>query len=130
MYMKKINIILITVIIALVSGLIGSLIGIKVGCNNGISNTEKDLIGTYRTSDWNGKEGIIVLNKDKTCIHPMGYTGKWFIENNKLYMEVDFPTIDEDTLSLTTDKTTKEKIEVLVVEKGLMFSSHFFEKIK
>jgi hypothetical protein len=48
-------------------------------------------------------------------------------------MDVDFPTIasnKEKTLYYETfEKTEKKKIEVLVVEKGLIFSSKFFEKI-
>ena len=129
--MKK-NII-ICIIIALVFGSIGFIIGFNIKGSFSLNKKEKDLVGTYRTQDWNGKEGIIVLNKDKTCIHPLGYTGTWYIEDGKLYMDVDFPTIEynkEKTAYYETfEKTEKKKIEVLVVEKGLMFSSKFFEKI-
>jgi hypothetical protein len=125
--------IIICIIIALVFGSIGFIIGFNIKDSFSLNKKEKDLVGTYRTQDWNGKEGIIVLNKNKTCIHPSGYAGTWYIENGKLYMDVDFPTIasnKEKTLYYETfEKTEKKKIEVLVVEKGLIFSSKFFEKI-
>ena len=129
--MKK-NII-ICIIIALVFGSIGFIIGFNIKGSFSLNKKEKDLVGTYRTQDWNGQEGIIVLNKDKTCIHPSGYMGTWYIENGKLYMDVNFPTIasnkEKTSYYETFEKTEKKKIEVLVVEKGLMFSSKFFEKI-
>ena len=100
---------------------------------NIMDKKEKDLVGTYMTQEWNGQEGIIVLYRDKTCIHPSGYMGTWYIENGKLYMDVNFPTIasnkEKTSYYETFEKTEKKKIEVLVVEKGLMFSSKFFEKI-
>ena len=129
--MKK-NIV-ICIIIALVFGVIGFIIGLNFKDSFTLDKKEKDLVGTYRTQDWNGKEGIIVLNKDKTCVHPLGYTGTWFIEDDKLYMDVNFPTITSNKEKImfyeTFEKTEKKKIEVLVVEKGLMLSSKFFEKI-
>ena len=130
--MKK-NIV-ICIIIALVFGIIGFIIVLNITDSLALNKKEKDLVGTYITQDWNGKEEIIVLNKDKTCVHPLGYIGTWFIKDDKLYMDVNFPTITsnkEKTMYYETfEKTEKKKIEILVVEKGLILSSKFFEKVQ
>ena len=95
--MKKINIVSICVIIALVFGIIGFMIGINV---NGISKNESNLVGTYKTNSWNGKEAVLVLQKDKTMIHPMGYNGTWLIDAGKVYIEYDYI----DTVAQSADE--------------------------
>lgn len=137
--MKKINIVLIFIIIALVSGIIGFLIGINV---NGISKKESNLVGTYKTNSWNGKEAVFVLQKDKTIIHPMGYSGIWLIDDGKLYIEYDYidtvaQSADEVVAMFSKEKKQTseknymkhEKQEITIVEGGLMLSGHFFEKV-
>lgn len=139
MYMNKVNKILICIIIALVSGAIGFMIGINV---KGLSIKEKNIVGTYKTGDWNGKEAILVLQKDKTMIHPMGYNGIWFLNDGKLYIEYDYidtfaQSIDEsiagfsveDKQAIKKDYTKHERQEVRIVEGGLMLNGHFFEKV-
>ena len=123
--MKKINIVSICVIIALVFGIIGFMIGINV---NGISKNESNLVGTYKTNSWNGKEAVIALKSDKTMICPNG-SGTWTFEDGKLYIEYDFevPQITED--GRQEYKKSHNKQEVTIVESGLMLSGHFFEKI-
>ena len=133
--MNKTNIILISLIIALVSGIIGFIIGMNVNGNNeknsnliSMKNEEKNLIGTYKTNTWNGKEAIIALKNDKTMICPNG-SGTWLIEDGKLYIEYDMqvPQINEN--GQQDYKTAHNKQEVTIVENGLMLSGHFFEKI-
>lgn len=137
--MKKINIVLICIIIALVSGIIGFVIAMNV---NGSFKNESNFVGTYKTNTWNGKEAVLVLQKDKTMIHPMGYNGTWLIEAGKLYIEYDYidtfeQSADEFVASFSEEnKQTSEKNymkhekqEITIVEGGLMLSGHFFEKV-
>ena len=102
--MNKTNMILICIIIALISGIIGFIIGINFKGNNEINsssvsmkNEEKNLVGTYKTNTWNGKEAVIALKSDKTMICPNG-SGTWSFEDGKLYIEYDceVPQITED----------------------------------
>lgn len=137
--MKKINVFLICVIIALVSSIIGFVIGINV---NGNSKNESNLVGTYKTNEWNGKEAVLVLQKDKTMIHPMGYNGIWLMDAGKLYIEYDYidtvaQSADEMIAMFSEEKKQTsekkyekhEKQEITIVEGGLMLSGHFFEKV-
>ena len=133
--MNKTNMILICIIIALISGIIGVIIGINFKGNNEINsssvsmkNEEKNLVGTYRTNTWNGKEAVIALKSDKTMICPNG-SGTWSFEDGKLYIEYDFevPQITED--GRQEYKKSHNKQEVTIVESGLMLSGHFFEKL-
>lgn len=133
--MNKTNMILICIIIALISGIIGFIIGINFKRNNEINsssvsmkNEEKNLVGTYRTNTWNGKEAVIALKSDKTMICPNG-SGTWSFEDGKLYIEYDFevPQITED--GRQEYKKSHNKQEVTIVESGLMLSGHFFEKL-
>ena len=133
--MNKTNMILICIIIALISGIIGFIIGINFKGNNEINsssvsmkNEEKNLVGTYKTNAWNGKEAVIALKSDKTMICPNG-SGTWSFEDGKLYIEYDFevPQITED--GRQEYKKSHNKQEVTIVESGLMLSGHFFEKI-
>ena len=127
--------ILICVTIALISGIIGFIIGINFKGNNeinlssvSIKNEERNLVGTYKTNTWNGKEAVIALKSDKTMICPNG-SGTWTFEDGKLYIEYDFevPQITED--GRQEYKKSHNKQEVTIVESGLMLSGHFFEKI-
>lgn len=133
--MNKTNMILICIIIALISGIIGFIIGINFKGNNEINsssvsmkNEEKNLVGTYKTNTWNGKEAVIALKSDKTMICPNG-SGTWSFEDGKLYIEYDFevPQITED--GRQEYKKAHNKQEVTIVESGLMLSGHFFEKL-
>ncbi len=133
--MNKTNMILICIIIALISGIIGFIIGINFKGNNEINsssvsmkNEEKNLVGTYRTNTWNGKEAVIAIKSDKTMICPNG-SGTWSFEDGKLYIEYDFevPQITED--GRQEYKKSHNKQEVTIVESGLMLSGHFFEKL-
>ena len=133
--MNKTNMILICIIIALISGIIGFIIGINFKGNNEINsssvsmkNEEKNLVGTYKTNTWNGKEAVIALKSDKTMICPNG-SGTWSFEDGKLYIEYDFevPQITED--GRQEYKKSHNKQEITIVESGLMLSGHFFEKL-
>lgn len=133
--MNKTNIILICIIIALVSGIIGFIIGMNVKENNEMTsnltstkNGEQNLVGTYKTNTWNGKEAVIALKNDKTMICPNG-SGTWSFEDGKLYIEygLSIPQITEDGRQEYKESQTKQ--EVTIVENGLMLSGHFFEKI-
>ena len=133
--MNKTNMILICVTIALISGISGFIIGINFKGNNeinlssvSIKNEERNLVGTYKTNTWNGKEAVIALKSDKTMICPNG-SGTWTFEDGKLYIEYDFevPQITED--GRQEYKKSHNKQEVTIVESGLMLSGHFFEKI-
>ena len=134
--MNKTNIILICIIIALISGVVGFIIGINVNTN---LQGNKDFVGTYKTNTWNGKEAIIALQKDKTMICPNG-SGTWTFEDGKLYIEYDYTdsvAIMVDEFNKNTEKSQEgdrdykkhAKHEVIIVENGLMYNGHFFEKV-
>ena len=125
--MKK-GIIIICVIISIISGGIGFFIGINMNDNN-LNKNEKEMIGTYRTNSWNGdKEAVLILNSDKTCILPTGSKGTWYIEGNNIYLEYG-STYSYADGNIET-QTTKHKQEAIIVDKGIMISTHFFEKVK
>lgn len=133
--MKKINIILICIIIALISGIIGFTIGMNVKGNCTSSsvtqqNDENNIVGTYKTNTWNGKEAVLVLNKDKTMIHPTGSKGIWLLEDGKLYVEYEMEIPIWDNNGTEQNKTSTNKQEVTIVDGGLMLNTHFFEKVK
>lgn len=121
--MKKINIILIFVII-LILGIVGFIIGINMNDKATLNN----IVGTYRTNTWNGKEAVLVLNEDKTCIYPTGSKGIWSVDNGKIYIEIEESYSYADGNLVT--KHSKSKIETIIVDKGIMINTHFFEKVK
>lgn len=136
--MKKINVILICILIALVFTIIGFIIGKAL---YGGFKRENALVGTYKTNQWNGKEAVIALQKDKTMICPNGI-GTWSLEEGKLYIEHDYTDenariMDEFSEDLEARgksqysynyiKHTKE--EVLILEGGLLYKSIFFERV-
>lgn len=143
--MKRTNIILICIIIALVSGIVGFIIGMSVSGNNIInlnSVSENDIIGTYKANTLE-KELVLVLQKDKTIIHPMGYNGTWLIDNEKVYIEFDYidtiaKSVDEYVAEFSEGNNKMpeknymkhEKQEIILVEGGLMLNGQFFEKVK
>lgn len=101
-----------------------------------------NFIGTYKTNNWNGAEAVLVLQKDRSMIHPSKYNGTWYYNEGKIYLEYDY----EDTLtksadefvasysnrnSQSTDKdyTKHKKQEVTIVDGGLILDGTFFEKL-
>ena len=134
--MNKTNIILICILIVLISGVIGFIIGNNVNTD---SKGNENLVGTYKTNTWNGKEAIIALQKDKTMICPNG-SGTWLFEDGKLYIEYDYidsaaKMVDEFKQNIGTNQESNKdykkhaKQEVMVIESGLMYNGHFFEKV-
>ena len=133
--MKNTVIILICIIIALISGIIGFIIGININLKqdnykeeNHIENKNESIVGTYKTSNWNGNEAVLVLNTDKTAIYPTGSKGTWLLEDGKLYIEFESTYSYADGEIHT--QTTKNKVELTIVSGGLLINTHFFEKIK
>lgn len=99
--MKKLGIVFILIILIGVGILIGMYYDyFRVG-------------GTYKTSTWNGKDGVLVLNKDYTCIHPSGSEATWRKEGNIIYIKLE--------------SGTEQKANI--VDKGLILETHFFEKL-
>lgn len=84
--------------------------------------------GTYRTNSWNGKEAVLVLNKDYTCIYPTGDRGIWYVEGNKLYLEIESSYSYADGEIYTIESIDRR--EATIVDKGIMINTHFFEKVK
>ena len=121
--MKKVNIVLICAFIALLFVLIGIIIGINI-----FNKNEKDIVGTYKTNTWNGKEAVIVLQKDKTMICPNG-SGIWYLKDEKLYIEYDSNLIPMKISDNKGEEKLHVKQEVLIVEGGLMYNGHFFENV-
>ena len=136
--MKKTSIILICIIVALISGIIGFAIGLNLNINKNnntnttnteqVENKEDSIIGTYKFNNWNGHEAIIALKKDKTMICPNG-SGTWSMEEGKLYIDYEYTSYDYTT-GKREPKIENIKQEVIIVENGLMYVGHFFEKVK
>lgn len=99
--MKKIGIIVLLIFI------------VGLGVLTAIYYNQNRMVGTYKTTTWNGKDGVLVINRDKTCIHPSGNNGTWYVESNILYLELESGT----------------KQEAKIVDKGIMLGTHFFEKL-
>lgn len=125
--MKKV---LMFIVIAIVCCLLGFFVGSNMNGGNGFGKAEKELVGTYKTSTWNGKDGVLVLKEDGTCIHPSGNSGTWSVEGEDVIIEFEssytyFDGVtgkDNTNTSTTTHKAT-------IVDKGLMMGTHFFEKL-
>ena len=118
--MNKTNMILICIIIALISGIIGFIIGINFKGNNEINsssvsmkNEEKNLVGTYRTNTWNGKEAVIALKSDKTMICPNG-SGTWSFEmaNFILNMILKFHKLQKMDVKNIKNHITNKKLQL------------------
>ena len=124
--MSKSNIILLCCIIALIFLGLGFFLGLHFQNNFGSNK----LVGTYRTTTWNGKEGILVLNKDKTMISPNG-NGTWYSKDNKVYIEYQSShmSLADDGVTLVTIYDTITD-EIIVVDNGLMYKDNFFERVK
>lgn len=116
--------ILIICIVALIVGIIGFVIGINFNGKDAIS-------GTYKTTTWNGKDAVLVLNDDNTMIHPNGYKGTYTLdlENNKIEIEYEYEINKYNDDGTTRIETQKGKQEATIVPNGLMINTHFFEKI-
>lgn len=133
--MKKVNYILICIIIALISGIIGFIIGITmreniVTSSNTIQSEEDTIVGTYKTNTWNGHEAVLVLNSDKSMIYPDGGTGIWALKDEKIYLKFKS---NIGMLSEYLENKVEEKYsikEAIIVDKGIMIDTHFFEKVK
>ncbi len=142
--MKQINFVLICIIIALIFSIIGFAVGMTVRKNfeasvsvkqeselNTVQNEEKKLAGTYKTNTWNGHEAVLVLNKDKSMIHPSGNTGTWILEDGKVYLDFKdkITTYDGNGIIQSENEIRGTRQEAIIVDGGLMINTHFFEKI-
>lgn len=125
--MNKLSVVLLCIIFVLVGGICGFFISNHMNSNQ---DSKNEIVGTYKTSTWNGKEAVLILNKDKTCIHPSGTAGTWSAEDNKLYVEVvfDYSSMMGD-FGVEKEKPKPSIIEGMIVEEGIYFNGHFFEKL-
>ena len=123
--MNKLSVVLLCIIFVLVGGICGFFVANMMNEKSG-----SDIVGTYKTSTWNGKEAVLILNKDKTCIHPSGTSGTWSAEDNKLYVEVvfDYSSMLGD-FGVEKEEPKPSIIEGMIVEEGIYFNGHFFEKL-
>ena len=126
--MKKTYIIFLCLIIALVSGVFGFLIGINSNNSKSSNKDEESIVGTYKTNNWNGNEAVLVINEDNTFIHPNGYNGTWSIDGNKILLQYDYSYSYADGNIVTN--TEKNQQEAIIVDKGIMINTHFFEKLE
>ena len=95
------------IIICIVISLIMLFIGIFIGFY--IKEKSKLYIsGTYITTTWNGKEGILIINSDRTLCMPSGEIYNWKKDGNNLV--------------LSNGET------ITIMENGLTFSGHVFAK--
>ena len=69
--MNKTSIIMLCIICVLVGGICGFFISNNMELNqsaNSNQESKNDMVGTYKTTTWNGKDAVLVLNADGTCI--------------------------------------------------------------
>ncbi len=141
--MKKSNIIMICIIVALVSGIIGYIIGINIKShdNTYVSETanipspsaEEKVVGTYYSTTWNGREGVLTLYIDGTCDYPSGGKGTWSVEDNTIHIDLD---ISSDMLEFY-NKTGQEgglvngknRHDAIIVNSGIILHDKFFQKM-
>lgn len=126
--MKRTYIIFLCLIIALVSGVFGFFIGINLNNSKPLSKDEKDIAGTYKANNWNGNEAVLVINEDNTFIHPNGYNGTWSIDGDKILLQYDYSYSYGDGNIVTNTQTNHQ--EAIIVDKGIMINTHFFEKLE
>ena len=119
--MNKLSIVLLCIIFVLVGGICGFFISNHMNMNQDTSlnaDSKNEMVGTYKTSTWNGKDAVLVLNADGTCIHPTGSKGTWSVEGDTLHLDIVFRS--EDGV---------ERRDATIVPSGVMLSGHFFEKL-
>jgi hypothetical protein len=114
--MKKSNVAMLCVIFLLVGAIGGFFIS-----NSLNSEPKNDMVGTYKTSTWNGKDATLVLNADGTCFYPSGCDGTWRVEGEKVVL--DCPELAVPSLDISSIR------EATIVPKGILLSGHFFEKL-
>lgn len=102
--MKNKKSIIISFIVSLITFILGILIGLNINSNDELKYKKVNVAGTYRTTSWNGKEAVIVLKSDKTCMYP----------NNSNQCEW---SLSEDVISIIISKEVNEDCNIKVYMK-------------
>ena len=102
--MKNKKLILISVIVSSITFVIGILIGLGINTSDELKYKKVNVAGTYRTSSWNGKEAVVALKSDKTCMYP----------NNSNQCEW---SLSDDIISIVISKEVNEDCNIKVYMK-------------
>lgn len=138
--MKKINVVLICVIIALITGALGFFLGFysrNFFLNN--RNKQNSIAGTYHSTNWNGGEGVLILNDDGTCKYPTGNDGTWYSREDKIYINLDYSDVINDFYNQfgeeynptveNTPVTKDDEYDAIIVDSGIILHNTFFQKM-
>lgn len=115
--MKKSKVLLICIASSLLAGVFGYLIGINYSDEIRLNKQEKNIVGSYKTTTWNGKDAALIIDGDKTCIHPSkGSNCKWkILEDNIIILSVPGNEYKSTYIELyINEKLNKEDIELIM----------------
>jgi hypothetical protein len=93
-----------------------------------------DIVGIYHTYNWyDDTEATITLNKDYTCTIPRSETMyetvncKWGVEDSKT-IKIDIVEKTSNNIE-NNNQISERKMELVLVDKGLLHGNILFEKI-
>lgn len=114
--MKKKVSLLVCIICSALLGLLGFVLGFLISGKDNFNKQENNIVGTYRTTEWNEREAILKLNADNTCNYPNnGDKCEWKIEeNNKVIITMPTTKFEWSYIYATpVDNLTEEELEQL-----------------
>lgn len=114
--MKKTKILLICIVSSLLTGIVGYIIGINYSDEIRLNKQEKNIVGTYKTTTWNGKDAALVLDKDKTCIYPSGSSKcTWKVTDNNVIITINTEEYKESYIEMyLNEKLSSDNISILI----------------
>ena len=112
------------VMLCIISLLVGFICGFSISTNINTANTTEEknnVVGAYKTSSWNGKEGSLVFDSDGTCYYPTRDVGTWSVEGDTIYIKLpdENPNSPNEYSLHTAD----------IVPNGVVLHGQFFEKL-
>lgn len=113
---KKVNL-LVCILSSVLFCIVGFIIGINLRDEIKLSKIEKQIVGTFKTSTWNGKDAVLVINEDKTCIYPSGSSKcEWVLQNNNIVLYTPGEEYIPSYLYLNLNEGLTEEYELMMVE--------------
>lgn len=70
------------IVILAVTAVVAFVLGMAIDKSTNRSNKKDSVVGVYKTDNWNGKTGTLVLYEDGTCQYPSGGSYKWELDKN------------------------------------------------
>ena len=107
---------LVCIICSISLGLLGFILGFFLSGKDNLNKQENNIVGTYRTTEWNESEAILKLNADNTCKYPNNNDKcEWKIEeNNKVIITMPTTKFEWSYIYATpVENLTEEELEQL-----------------